>query len=703
MSFAQALLTYSYQESIVTALYGDWGSGKSSVINMTIEHIETSTKDLNKYKKPIIVRFNPWNYSDQNQLVLQFFRALSFSLQRDDFGEQAREAGEKLETYSNFFTPLALIPDPTAGVLSVVFQKLFNSVGKAAKVWGAAYTRDLVASRQDLNKALAKQERKIIIVVDDIDRLNNAEIRQIFQLVKTLGDFPNTIYLLAFDRSVVINALKKVQEGPGEEYLEKVIQIPFELPGISKEEVEKLLFSQLGDLIKDIPESKWDQTYWGNIYHSGLKHFFTNIRDVTRYINSLRFSFAMVREEVNPIDFLAITALQVFEPGVHQGLRDNKDMFSGALGSGHSRAAEVEQAKKRCNEILDRSIVLNQDQVKELLSQLFPKLESIYGNMGYGYDWLESWRRSSRVCSPDIFDIYFRLSVPKGEISQKEIEAVLGLTSNKDAFAEALLKLIEDGRVVRFLERMEDYTRDIIPENDIESIIIALMDIGDLFPEGRQGMFETGTQMRILRLSYQLSQRFNDQAKRYEIFRNAITNAKESIYTIAHEVSVQGQQHGKYTSKKEQLEPEEKRTVNSKQLEDLEKLACGKIQQWAEAGRLKDHPKLISILYDWEKWCLNGKHEVNRFVRDLIATDVGLIGFVSACVGKSFVHGMSDYDGRVEWKISTRVVEDFIPIEEIDPRIRNMVASEKFKDLSPDQQRALTTFVDTVDGKVKER
>ena len=108
-----------------------------------------------------------------------------------------------------------------------------------------------------------------------------------------------------------------------------MVQIPFEIPLISKQEVERLLFSQLDELIRDIPENKWDQTYWGNIYHSGLKYFFRNIRDVTRYINSLRFSFEMVKGEVNAIDFLAITGIQVFIPEVYYGIRDNKDILSG--------------------------------------------------------------------------------------------------------------------------------------------------------------------------------------------------------------------------------------------------------------------------------------------------------------------------------------------------------------------------------------
>ena len=137
---------------------------------------------------------------------------------------------------------------------------------------------------------------------------------------------------------MVINALRKVQEGSGNEYLEKVVQIPFEIPLISKKEVEHLLFSQLDSLIKDIPEEKWDQIYWGNIYHSGLKYFFHNIRDVTRYINSLRFSFQTVKDEVNVIDFLSVTGIQVFIPEVYYGIRDNKDIFTGLLGTSYGRS-----------------------------------------------------------------------------------------------------------------------------------------------------------------------------------------------------------------------------------------------------------------------------------------------------------------------------------------------------------------------------
>lgn len=336
-ALADAVVSYDSKDSVVTALYGSWGSGKSSVVNMVLERIEEISSSMVAEKRPIIVKFNPWNYSDQNQLVGQFFRSLSVALKRGDWGEGAKKVGEQLEAYSEFFKPLVLIPDPTgfwAGLAAVMAVAL-KKVGGATSAWGKLKSKDLDQIRKDLDALLAKQQRKILIVIDDIDRLNNVEIRQIFQLVKALGDFPNTVYFLAFDRDVVVKALSHVQEGSGDEYLEKIVQIPFQLPSISKTEVEKVLFGQLDELIKDLPEVRWDQTHWGNVYQGGLRFFFTTVRDVIRYINSLRFSFAMVKSELNPVDFFAVTALQVFEPAVYEGVRENPDLFAGVLNAGH--------------------------------------------------------------------------------------------------------------------------------------------------------------------------------------------------------------------------------------------------------------------------------------------------------------------------------------------------------------------------------
>jgi predicted KAP-like P-loop ATPase len=700
-SFGQAILAYNETDSIVTALYGDWGSGKSSVINMALEYIEEQAEQKEKEEKPIIVKFNPWNYSDQSHLIALFFKELSFALRREDYGDQANAIGEKLEAYSNFFTPLALIPDPTVITISVLMQRLFGGVGKAAKAWGAAYSKDLDATRKELNRLLGEQKRKIVIVVDDIDRLNNDEIRQIFQLVKMLGDFPNTVYILAFDRAVVVKALAKVQEGPGDDYLEKIVQFPVELPPISKSDLEKLLFTLLDELIKEIPKEKWDSTYWGNIYYGGMKHYFKSIRDITRYINTLKFSFEMVREDVNPVDFIAITTLQVFEPNLYSGIRDNKDLFTGVFGDGyHSGDAQKKQALTRSDELLSRAQHLDKAQLTEFLGRLFPKLESIYENMGYGYDWMESWRRESRICHPELFDIYFLLALPPGEIPKNEITPVLDLASDREAFSEALSRLKDDGRIIRYLELMEDYTKDYIERENIQNVVSILMDIGDSFPEGESGGFDFGTSMRILRIFRQLVARFDTQNERFNIYKQAIGEAENSIYTIVHKVGVAGQEHGRLTSKSEgQLKPEEEREMNANQLDELEKLAAEKIGEWSGAGKLNKHPNLASILYSWQRWDRDNPDVAKLFVQDLVSDDEGLVDFVTTFASQSTSQTMGDYISRKNWQINLKNLGDFVLVEDIEPRIRRIHSLDSFNNLSENQKKAIQIFLDTFDGK----
>lgn len=703
-SFAKGILAYKEDDSIVTALYGDWGAGKSSVINMTLEHISTMAEDMPVDSRPIVVKFNPWNYSDQSHLVALFFKELSFALRREDYGSQAKEIGEKLEAYSNFFTPLALIPDPSISVGSLITQKVFKGVGSAAKAWGAAYSKDLDATRKELDSLLKKQNRKILIIIDDIDRLANLEIRQIFQLVKMLGDFSNTMYILAFDRRVVVNALSKVQEGEGGEYLEKIVQFPIELPPISKSDLEKLLFVLLDELIKQIPTEKWDNTYWGNLYHSGIKYYFKTIRDVTRYINTLKFSYEMVRDDVNPVDFIALTSLQVFEPAIYSAIRDNKDLFTGVFNDrSNAYDSELKQARARIDEILNRSSVTDLTILTDFLTRIFPKLGSVYDGMGYGNDWLSSWRLASRVCHPDLFDVYFMLALPPGELPKAELESVLELASDKEALGLSLERLNDDGKIIRFLELMEDYTAEVIRDEDIPNIVAVIMDIGDSFPDSKLGMFDFGTPMRLLRIIKQLTSRVESQEDRYTLIKSAILQSNKSIYTLVYKVGIMDQEHGRFGEKLNRpKKPDSELEVNSDQLDDLESITLKIIQEWAESGRLHNHPNLISILYTWQRWSGADSNEVRTYVENIIQEDVNLVRFISSFASQSSSHTMGDHVSTTSWRLSIDSVKDFCDVDKVNKRLRQYMVSEKFNSLDEGLRVHAQVFIDAYDGKLED-
>jgi len=600
-SLGNAILAYKAKDSVVASLYGSWGSGKTSLVHMMLDHIKNQSGTLSNDETPIVVQFNPWLYSDQNQLVTQFFRDMSVALQHKDTAKELQKIGEKLGVYAAFFRPLTLIPEPMVSTMATTLTSIFGMFGKGAKQAASAKKKGLNEIRQELDSLPSKQKRKLIITIDDIDRLTNIEIRQVFQMVKSLGDFPNTFYLLAFDRNVVVEALKEVQKGDGHEYLEKIVQIPFELPKATPSDLEKLFFSKLDEVVETIPEDYWDNNYWNHIYHAGLKHLFGNIRDISRFMNSYRFGYAFVGNEVNVIDFIAITAIQIFEYEVYEGIRSNKSLFTSIHRYRNSidESADKEKNSAQFSEILERSKKLSTEQMEAFLSQLFPQIA--YINTNYGSDSANKWRKGYRICSPDVFDTYFQLAIPNDQLSRNEIKSILSAASKAETFELILNDLIERGKLVQFLERMEDYTSADIPEENIGTIVSVLMDTGDKFPDVSEGMFDLGTPMRVQRILYQLSQRYKSHEARFNLYKKAMTSASHSLYIAVQTVGILEQEHGIRSSNPAQ--PETSRTVNAAQLKELEELVGQKIQGWADSGKLLSHSHLDEILYSWKYFC----------------------------------------------------------------------------------------------------
>ena len=73
-SLARVLLRSTFPTSFTVGLYGEWGSGKTSLLNMVIEQVEAKNKDV------IVLRFNPWLCSDPIQLITQFFKQMASAI-----------------------------------------------------------------------------------------------------------------------------------------------------------------------------------------------------------------------------------------------------------------------------------------------------------------------------------------------------------------------------------------------------------------------------------------------------------------------------------------------------------------------------------------------------------------------------------------------------------------------------------------------
>ena len=303
------MLDHKEPESLVVGVYGGWGVGKTSVINLVVEELNFAATNLEDQEKPIILNFSAWSYSGQNELIYSFFRRLSSALRNVDYLENSERIIHLLELYVSFFTHK---PIPKSLRTKRSLYEKFTFQGRE-EVYAWASGRDLTLVKAELNELLRQQKHKIIIIIDNISRLYDYEIKQIFQIVKSMGDYANTAYLLAFDKHQVVEIINKIDGGGGQAFIEKIVQLPFEIPPILQQDLEKICADRLSEVVATIPMDSWNTEYWADIYYSSLKSFFENCRDITRYVNTLNFSYHVYIYSKIKLIFCVI-AIEVFLP-----------------------------------------------------------------------------------------------------------------------------------------------------------------------------------------------------------------------------------------------------------------------------------------------------------------------------------------------------------------------------------------------------
>lgn len=690
---ARCLLDHHDPESLVVGLYGGFGVGKTSLLNLVVNELNFAASNMADDEKPVILNFSPWSYSGQGQLIDSFYRRLSSAIRNAAYVENADEIILQLERYASFFTqkPLPAPLRPQRSWLS----RLFRRTPTSYDAWGEG--RDPTQVKARLNELLKQQKHKLIIVIDNISRLYPDEIKLIFQIVKSMADYANTAYLLAFDKEQVKRALKTLNYSHSDAFIEKVVQLSFTVPPILPQNLEAIFADRLASVIKTIPEGTWKNQYWADIYYNSLKYFFENCRDITRYVNHLQFSYQRVRDIVNPMDFFAISAIEVFLPEVYAGIRDNKDLFTDLLDNVYILTDEqVKKDRIRCDEIIARNERISADKLVNLLCHLFPRIRHLYQPNVSFYHSDAIARKLRHICSPDLFDAYFRLSMQAAQIPEKEFQTMLALTNDPVIFDHTLTRLNQDERIINFLDQLDEATSQhaipMLPKN-IEAIIHALLDDGDLFPIGISGPLSLDTPTRIHRIIHHLLQHLPSNEERFLILQNAIANAQKSIYISIHELRQQALQHHK---DEDSYLPHEFRDLSSEQLALLQKLTVSRIAHWADDGRLQDHPQLLSILNAWLSWS-NGQ-ACKQFVEKMTHSDRGLIAFLLATLKRPIDEAMTLYEKKPSWHAALPHIEAFIPVANLEPHARALFEDPYFEKLREREQLALMIFLDLVDS-----
>lgn len=440
---------------LVVGIHGPWGDGKTTVLNML-------QADLEADGETATVEFNPWRFTDEPSMLVGFFRVLAGVIRAKltTRGEDIAGWCEKMGRYA-----------------SVVNDRL----GKAGEVAGAKAEASLEQLRSRISEALAKGDKRIVVIVDDIDRLDKHETHTLFRLIKACADFPNVCYVLAFDDVAVAKSLGERygagDEASGRAFLEKIIQVPLKLPVAMKEDLRSLCFQQVEQACSaaGIELSKEEMGEFISGFDRGISLRIDTPRAAKRYGNGLMFSLPMVKGEVNIVDLLLIEAVRAFYPSAYDIIRVNHAEFSGVESEHRRRGHDGPRAVALLKPVVEALSAEEQGAVKSLLKSLFPRLGSAYGGVVYGTDWLSPWARAKRICSPDYCPRYFSYTVPRSDVRESEMDALYAMAVKAPAaeLGEVIVAYFTGGKARRVIERMRQHAESTAPEA-VASLCLAI-------------------------------------------------------------------------------------------------------------------------------------------------------------------------------------------------------------------------------------
>ncbi len=416
---ANAIYEFPVGDTFVVGLYGAWGSGKTSILNMTMNYLDNPSKDSCD-QEIIVVPFNPWNFTSCNQLIDQFFKTILAKLDRKNKTEKQRAIGDALKKYSSVFELAEYIP--VVGSYLKILSRVLEGAGEHIFENAEAKENNIFLQKEKVIDALEDYPGKIVVIIDDIDRLPNDQIRLIFQLVTSVADFPHMIYLLSFDKKVVANALRETQQCDGDEYLEKVIQVPFETPSISHAMVHEILINKINGLLSNVNDDTMESKHWNRVFKSCISPFIKNLRDINRFINALRFKYPPLSSDINFTDLAGITALQVFAPQIFAWIKDNEFSLVGGIHNQGIVIVQQNAEKSKHLEKFQHIYPSSSEQMLSAIASLFPKFDQ---SVNYPYDDTDDkkLRKNLSIAHPKYFESYFSLSLENITISQQELKS----------------------------------------------------------------------------------------------------------------------------------------------------------------------------------------------------------------------------------------------------------------------------------------
>jgi len=309
--------TNTPDSSFAIGISSEWGYGKTSFIYLLEKHINNSSH--------IVIKFNPWLNHDSKNILKDFFNTL-----RNELSKYNSSISPVIKRYADILT----------GIENSYFKNISNTVLNLFSQKETIHTEF-----KKINSAIEKLDKKLIIFIDDLDRLYKEEIIEIVKLIRNSANFGNTFFIVAYDKNYIINALKDANIYNSEFFIEKIFQFEIHLPkfeeNIIKERIIKHLIPRLTDSDKKELNSILD--YKNNQFEKFTFNYssLTTLRDVTRFSNSFLLAYGYLKGEIVLSDLLNLELLRLKYPGVYKLIFFNQEEFIDTATDNHRKTCYI--------------------------------------------------------------------------------------------------------------------------------------------------------------------------------------------------------------------------------------------------------------------------------------------------------------------------------------------------------------------------
>ncbi|MCE7054715.1 KAP family NTPase [Algoriphagus sp. AGSA1] len=403
---ADLIVRSSTNSSFAISVNGPYGSGKTSFINLI-------SNGLNKYGNDdliIKIQFDPWSFDNKADLAGIFLEQLIEKL-----AEVEPTLSAVLLSYLKKITKL----EP--GMTSLVGRMhLFSHF-----IFGQA-----INERERIELILQKLDRKIIVFIDDLDRLQPLEVWDIFRIIRNTVNFSKFYYVVAFDREYAITSLEKINLSYKDVYLEKIFQLEVPLPKIEIDKVYDVLKDRLKLILDDSDYNELDHDilphYFELEYEQSLQGIFENARGVTRFVNSLIISYPLIKDEIVFKEFFFLELLKFKYPGVYDALYEHKELF---LIKKQVAAAYKERLFLKISINEEGSHVAFTQVLKTACGSDFSNSDAflifnLFSHLFSG-PFSSKQKGENSVTNPAAFGIYFKYFLGKMDLSERQFKFAL--------------------------------------------------------------------------------------------------------------------------------------------------------------------------------------------------------------------------------------------------------------------------------------